>query len=85
MILDQVLSILFGLLASYLQGNKGQYLSKRVKYIIALSACVLAGAFTHGIQLWTGGTFSWQELLANIGIAFATSQTYYNTYFKLKN
>lgn len=81
--MDQLISIFLGFVASKLQGKTE--LSKRVKYILSLLACVVAGFVAHGVQIGFGGEFNLNELLANIGIAFTTSQTYYNTYFKLNS
>ena len=83
--MDQIISLLLGFVASYVQKGTGKKFSKRTKYIISLSACVLAGLIAHAMQIMAAGEFDLNELLANIGIAFATSQTYYNAYFKPKN
>lgn len=83
--MDQIISIALGFVASYVQKGTGKDLTKRTKYIISFSACILAGLLAHVMQIMVAGEFDLNELLANIGIAFATSQTYYNAYFKPKH
>jgi len=82
--MDQLISIALGWLSSYLQGNSTDELDPRLRYAVSLGACVVAGFLSHGLQVWYGAGFDIQELLANIGIAFATSQSYYKLYFKGK-
>lgn len=83
--MEQILSLALGALSSYLQGNSGkENLTKRQRYFISMGASFLAGLIAVGFNIALKGEFSWEGLLSSIGLAFAGGQTYYNTYFKLK-
>lgn len=82
--MEQLVALLLGLVASALQKDRFKRIGKRYRFLISLVACVIMGLGVQGYTLWAEGTFSGEELLANIGMAFAASQTYYNVYFRLK-
>ncbi len=88
--MEQLLSAILGPLASQLQGNflkkskMDDKWKKRIRFGLSLAVCILGGFLIHIGRFWVDGQIEWNTLLANMGIMFATSQTYYNTYFKLK-
>ena len=88
--MEQIIAFLIGPIVSWLQGDtlsgyfKNKKTEKRVKYGLSVLTCVVCGALLHYGDYVVYGEFQWESLLANIGIMFATSQTYYNSYFKLK-
>ena len=79
--MEQISAAILGWVASYLQSKTGKELSKPLKYAISLTACV---GIALVLQLW--GYFIGSQpidlttFLADIGTAFAVSQTYYNMY-----
>lgn len=77
--MEQILSISLGWLASVLQTGRGKDLPKKAKYAIALLACLVAGTATHLLGM---DGFDLNTLLANVGLAFAASQSHYNLFFK---
>jgi len=82
--MDNIIAIVLGFVASFLQGSKTANFTTRTKYIIAFASCIVSGLVATFITSFTGGTFEWTEVLANIGLAFTTSQGYYNLYFRFK-
>lgn len=79
--MNELTSILLGWLASWIQSDSGKKLGKRTRYFISIGACLICAFVAN---LLSGNSLEAQEILANFGVAFATSQTYYNTYFRLK-
>lgn len=83
---------MLGLFASWVQGDffKNLDISDtwriRLRYSISLFASIAAGFGVYFYDLYTNGQMlnDVQTVLANIGAAFMGSQTYYNTYFRLK-
>jgi len=82
--MEQIMALILGGVASWVQGSKGKSLGKRWKYVISFGACVVAALAVEGIKLAAGGEFDPHMTLQYLGIAFASSQTLYNTYFRLK-
>lgn len=90
--MEQLLAAILGIIGAWAQGDafKSWFSNEktriRVRFAISLVTSLIAGVavtfFTNEFQ--PKETFSWAMLAANAGIAFATSQTYYNTYFRLK-
>lgn len=89
--METTIALILGFLASRLQGNwfKNMNVSEtwriRIRYILSFVICVVCGVAVNYGTFLVDGQFSWESLLGNIGVAFAASQTYYNTYFRLKN
>lgn len=82
--METLLALIFGGIASFLQEGTGGNLSRRIKFLISMGACVVAGGLATGYNLLQSGTFDYEQILANIGTAFLASQALYNTYFKPK-
>ena len=83
--MDQLIALGLGALASWMQNGKGGQLSKRMRYFVSLTACVIAGFLVELLQYSQSGDFDMEHFLGSAGVAFASSQTLYNTYFKPKN
>lgn len=87
--MEQAIAFVLGWLAVHLQGNwlKNKFsadTSIRVRFILSLVISVAAGLISTLPSLLQDGKVKWEDALMNIGVAFTTSQTYYNTYFRLK-
>ncbi len=91
--MEQIVSLILGVIASFVQGDflKGLNVSEKwrivIRYSISLLASIAAGFAVYFYGLYQNGENlnDITTILANIGTAFAGSQTYYNTYFRLKN
>ena len=95
--MEQIIALVLGVIASRLQGNwlktpgdvseKKRIWFKRLRFGIGMLASISAGFVAYFYGLWQDGSGlnDTTTILANIGLAFTASQTYYNTYFKLKN
>jgi len=90
--MDQLLALVLGFVAVHVQGNWLKTLNVsdvwrvRIRYTISFVFALIAGVVSSVPQMaMQDGKISWQDLLANMGIALAASQGYYNTYFRLKN
>lgn len=79
--MEYLISIALGGIASQLQG-KLKNLKSGWRFFIAMSSCVLVASIVTAFNVFSGGTFNMNELLASFSLAFATSQTYYNMFFK---
>ena len=87
--MEQVIALILGWASVHLQGNwlKNKLSDStriRVRFFISLFISVLAGLLSTLPSLIQDGKLKWEDALMNIGVAFTTSQTYYNTYFRLK-
>ena len=88
--MEQIIAVLLGFVASWLQGGKLKSLNlsdkatSRLRFVVSLVTPLLAGFALHYGDFMLNGEFNWAEVFANFGLMFATSQTYYNTYFKHK-
>lgn len=88
--MEQILAIIAGPIASHLQGDflssyfSNKVLEKRVKFFLSLLVAFLCGLALHYGDFMMYGDFDWESVFQNAGIVFATSQSYYNMYFKLK-
>lgn len=89
--MEQLFAIALGFAAVHLQGDwlKNLNISDawrvRIRYVISFALALTAGFISSLPQMvMQDGKISWQDLFANMGIALATSQGYYNTYFRLK-
>lgn len=82
--MEYFISGLLGWMASLLQSDLAVNLSRKTKFLIAMGSCLLVSAFVNIVSLMDGGMITLNQILASFGIAFATSQTFYTTYFKDK-
>lgn len=82
--MEYFISAILGWLASWLQSNNFSQNHSSLKYLISLGSCFIVGGIITLINLIQSGKFDIEQLLSSIGVAFATSQTYYNLYFKNK-
>lgn len=79
--MEQVISVILGAFAPHITSFLNLRFQKRsMRYLIALLICVGIGF----LSTLYGKEFKWETLLANITLAFTSSQTVYNTYFKDK-
>jgi hypothetical protein len=74
--MELFISYLFGHLASMLQGESK--LKDWQKYAIALGSSVLAGGLTVIIEIFRTDSYSPEQILTYIGMAFIASQTRFN-------
>ena len=89
--MELILSTILGFAASNLQGDflKDSKISKkwkkRIRFLLSISLCVVAGFVSHFAQMYLDGVkLDLRILIGDIGLAFMVSQTYYQTFFKLK-
>lgn len=80
--MDNILALALGAVASHIQGKMD--IHPIGKFVLSLIICVIAGALSTLITLFSTGEFTQENLLANIGAAFIAGQTYYQVYFKRK-
>ena len=87
---QEIISFALGFVAVKMQGFsfkdyfKNKKLEKIVRYGISLFVCMVGGLLIHLGDFYVSGEFNMNELLSNVGVMFATSQTFYNTYFRFK-
>ena len=61
--MEQVIALVLGALASWLQGHDGKgRLSKRARYLVAVAGSVLMALTAQSIGFWADGNFDWNEL-----------------------
>ena len=82
--MEYFIAAVLGWIASWLQAKNFKSMHSIWRYLIAFGSCFLAAGLVTFISVNQGGQFDVDQFLALIGSAFVTSQTYYNTYFKLK-
>lgn len=80
--MEQILSVFLGIIASWIQGRTS--MSGDLKFVLSLIAASLAGFTVTAFNLYVNKEYNPEMLLANIGMAFTASQTYYQTYLKKK-
>lgn len=88
--MEQIIALFLGYAASRLQGNwfknlKIQEATRiRLRYSISLLLSIIAGVISTLPSIIQNGEVNRETVLMNVGVAFTVSQTYYNTYFRLK-
>ena len=88
--MEYAISFVLGIIGSRLQGNwfKNLKINEktriRLRYAISFVVCLACGVAVNYGAFLVDGEFDWESLLANVGTAFVSSQTYYNTYFRLQ-
>jgi len=80
--MEYLISIFLGWVAVQLQGKRTKKLSRRWRFAISIIACLFAGLAVSAWGIFIEGSFDETKLLASFGLAFGTSQAYYNLYFK---
>lgn len=90
--MEQLLAAILGIVGAWIQGDafktwfSNEKTRIRIRFALSLLVSVFAGFLTTFFtnELKPKNEFSWVTLLGNAGFAFTASQTYYNTYFRLK-
>ena len=82
--MDYLISIIFGWVASFLQGERGKHLGKLQRYLVSFASCLLVALAVTGWKLFSEGTFDLEQSFVYLSTAFMTSQTFYMSYFKTK-
>lgn len=84
--MELLASAVLGVVASYLQGRDFNGLvSDRANFLIALLSAVFMGAMATFWHVFTEGTYDPANILTYTGMAFSTSQIYFNMYLKPKS
>lgn len=74
--MEVIISYIFGHLASMLQGDLN--LKRWQQYVIAVGSSVLVGAGTVVVEILRTDSYSPDQILTYIGMAFIASQTRFN-------
>jgi len=89
--MDQILALILGPLASFIQGSflKDSEMSSkwkvRLRFMLSWAVCLVASIVIQFVDAKQGGSaFDWSQLGANLGLMFTSSQATYNLYFKPK-
>lgn len=80
--METLISVVIGVVASFLQGKKGKNLGKKTRYTIALLSSVIVAFLASFIENMDSGGFTVDQILMNTGTAFISAQTIYQTYLK---
>jgi CHASE2 domain-containing sensor protein len=82
--MEYFISGLLGWVASLLQSDLTVDMNRKTKFMIAVGACLFVSLVVNTITVYQGGVVTLNQIMASFGTAFATSQTFYVTYFKAR-
>ena len=84
--MEQILSLILGVVASQLQGKYAKVFGRKTKFIISLVACFWAALMVQFGEIYMSGAgVDWENIFSNFSLVFAASQGYYQLYFKNKS
>ena len=85
--MEQVVSLILGAVASWLQGNKGQGFTSNQRFMVSIAAAIAAGGLSTLFNVYQNdGAFlaDTEAVLGSIGAAFLAAQANYRVFFKKK-
>ena len=82
---EVAISTVLGFVAVHVQSGRLKDFPRWMRYGASLGACVVISLAASLVENMDSGGLHFDQVLKNMGNAFVVSQTYYNTYFKLKN
>ncbi len=82
---ETAIATVLGFVAVHVQSGHLKNFPRWVRFGASLGVCVVISLGASVVENMDSGGLHFDQVLKNLGNAFIVSQTYYNTYFKLKN